>query len=117
REKGAHEPLFVGLLGDSNFEVRLTAVQFFGKRGEPQFANALLPRLSDKDSDVRLAAAKALGAIGNSESIEALVVALTDEEKAVREAAESALGKIDSNWTGCEGAQRAISRLEASLAE
>jgi len=65
--------------------------------------------------EARLAAAKALGILASAEAVEELVVALTDEERSVRQAAEAALTQIDPNWVQSDAAQRASTRLEASL--
>jgi HEAT repeat protein len=103
---------FLGLLGDTDGEVRLVAVQFLGRIRHPQIAQVLLPLLSDSQVDVRQAAAAALGQIGNASSLESLIVTLTDEDPLVRQAAEQALSQIDSEWVRSEAARDARARLE-----
>jgi HEAT repeat protein len=115
RESTDLVPYFLALISDNHFEVRLVAVQFLGRFYSPQIVEALQQRLGDKDCDVRLAATKALGVLGDPVAVESLVLVLVDEERAIRLAAESSLNQLDPSWAQSEAAQRAASRLEASL--
>ena len=107
---------FVGLLEDSNFEVRLVAVRFFARVPNQQITQILLPLLSDPVTQVRLATAMTIGLIGNAAAIEGLVVALVDEDIHVCNAAHQSLLRIDPNWLLSDGASAARPRLEALVA-
>ena len=105
----------LGLLEDSNPDVRLLVVQFFARVPDPQISQVLLPLLSDPVTQVRLAAANTIGAIGNADCIEELVIALVDEDVEVCRAAHQSLEHIDPNWLSSDGAASARSRLEMLL--
>jgi len=107
---------FLGLLEDSNFEVRLVAVRFFARVPNQQITQILLPLLSDPVTEVRLATAATIGLIGNAAAIEDLVVALVDEDIQVCNAAHQSLIQIDPNWLLSDGASAARPRLEGLLA-
>lgn len=64
---------------------------------------------------MRLAATKALGAPRDPAAVESLVLTLIDDERAIRTAAELALDQVDTQSAHSEAAQRAATRLEASL--
>jgi HEAT repeat protein len=107
---------FLGLLEDSNFEVRLVAVRFFARVPNQQIAQILSPLLSDPVTEVRLATATTIGLIGNAAAIEDLVLALADDDILVCNAAHQSLLQIDPNWLLSDGASAARPRLEALLA-
>jgi HEAT repeat protein len=106
---------FLGLLQDTSFEVRLLAVQFFGRIRRPQIAEVLLPLLSDPNLQVRQATATTIGLVGNPSAIEALVVSLADQDVQMRHIAERALRQIDAAWMHSDAARNARGRLEALL--
>ena len=105
----------LGLLEDSNSEVRLVAVRFFARVPDQQIVQVLLPLLSDPVTEVRLATATTIGLIGNASAIEDLVVALVDDDIHVCNAAHQALLRIDPNWLLSDGASTARPRLESLL--
>jgi HEAT repeat protein len=105
----------LGLLEDSNPEVRLVAVRFFARVPDQQIVQVLLPLLTDPVAEVRLATATTIGLIGNTSAIEDLVVALVDDDIHVCNAAHQALLRIDPNWLLSDGACTARPRLEALL--
>jgi HEAT repeat protein len=107
---------FVGLLQDSNPEVRLVAVGFFARVPTHQITHILLPLLADPVPNVRQATATTIGFDGNTAAIEDLVVALMDEDVQVCRAAYESLGRIDPNWLHSAGAAAARPRLQALLA-
>ncbi len=68
---------FLGLLLDTSPEVRLVAVQFFGRIHAQQITEVLIPFLSDPSLQVRQAAAAAIGVTGDASAIGDMVVSLT----------------------------------------
>ena len=61
---------FLGLLQDTNPEIRLAAVQFFARIHAPQIAQVLVPLLSDPDLHVRQATVAALKFMGHAVAAE-----------------------------------------------
>jgi HEAT repeat protein len=106
---------FVGLLQDTNPEVRLVAVRFFARVPNHQITHILLPLLADPVPNVRQATATTIGFDGNNAAIEDLVVTLMDEDIQVCRAAHESLGRIDPNWLLSAGAAAARHRLQALL--
>jgi len=107
---------FVGLLQDSNSEVRLVAVRFFARVPTQQITHVLLPLLADPVANVRQATATTIGFDGNTAAIEDLVVALMDDDGQVRQAAHKSLERIDANWLHSAGASAARHHLQGLLA-
>ena len=90
----------VGLLADTEAEVRLAAVEALGAVGDPQavdpVANVMRAGATSRDETavpIRIAAVRALGRLGPV-SFPALSDALRDRHPKVREAAVEALGSI-----------------------
>jgi HEAT repeat protein len=104
---------FVGLLQDSNPDVRLVAVRFFARLPNQQITPILLPLLTDSVANIRQATATTIGFEGNTAAIEDLVVALMDEDVQVSRAAHGSLGRIDPNWWLSAKAAAARDRLQA----
>ncbi|HSU57204.1 MAG TPA: HEAT repeat domain-containing protein, partial [Candidatus Dormibacteraeota bacterium] len=82
---------FVGLLHDSDPNLRLVAVRFFTRIPNQQITRILLPLLSDSVANIRQATATTVGFEGNSAAIEDLVLALMDEDPQVCRAAQESL--------------------------
>jgi HEAT repeat protein len=88
-------------LNDPDADVRITACESLGKRGDAQAASLLAPLLgSDANRDVRLAAARALGKVKNQQAIDALGDALTDADPTMQYRAVLSLKEITGQDLG-----------------
>jgi HEAT repeat protein/ActR/RegA family two-component response regulator len=81
-------------LEDSDWSVRVDAVEALGKMGDTGAVEPLIRALDDEDEDVRKSAAEALGKIGDTRAVESLIQSLKDRKRDVRKSAVVALGKI-----------------------
>lgn len=83
------------LLGDSDRDVRATALHALGECGEPDAAELALQALRDDDEFVRATAARLLGSVGRPEHAVKLAHSLLeDAEPRVRQHAAESLGLL-----------------------
>ena len=87
-------PPLIGALEDSNWIVRMGAVEALGEIGDPRAAAPLVYRLGDPSEDVRAAAARALGKTGDAGAVSPLTAALKDPGGSVASGAAEALGRL-----------------------
>ncbi len=87
--------------GDPDTEVRVTACEVWGRRGDAEAARLLAGALDgDVDTDVRLAAARALGASKDPVAVAALGRALEDRDPAMQYRAVLSLRKSTGKTFG-----------------
>jgi HEAT repeat protein len=97
----AADQVLTSALSDPDSDVRITACDSWGKRGDVQAAALLTPLLaSDVNRDVRLAAARALGKVKNQQAIDALGDVLTDSDPAMQYRAVLSLREITGQDLG-----------------
>ena len=94
--RGRSENRLVGILQESNRELRELAAYALGEIRSQAAVPALIEVLKDPDKEVRDAAAYALGEIRSQVAIPALIEALKDPDKDFSWALPVALGKIKS---------------------
>ncbi len=90
-------PLMLGALKDEDENVRATAVEHLGKKGELSVVDALIEILDGGDLWTAYPAADALGRIGHVKAIPHLVKAL--KIKPLREPVLKSLGRLSVPWT------------------
>jgi len=97
----AADPVLKAALNDPDADVRIAACEAWGKRGNAQAAELLVPILSsDVSQDVRLAAARALGKIKDPRAVAALGEALTDSDPAMQYRAVLSLKEVTGQDLG-----------------
>ncbi|HDR46701.1 MAG TPA: HEAT repeat domain-containing protein [Geoalkalibacter subterraneus] len=89
-------PSWLNCLTDADADVRATAVQVIGARGESRALPELAKRLRDEVAAVRMYAAEALGRFRDARLVPHLASVLRDEDSGVVTAAVCSLGKIGS---------------------
>ena len=108
RSSVAIEALTAAVRGDSDKDVRETAVWALGNIGDRSSADALAAALSDPDPEIRRRAAWALGNTDLKQAPRQLIAQLNDKDPEMREITAWALFQIED--------PAAISGLEAALA-
>ena len=97
----AADPVLKAAINDPDADVRIAACEAWGKRGNAQAAELLVPVLSsDVSQDVRLAAARALGKIKDPRAVAALGEALTDSDPAMQYRAVLSLKQVTGQDLG-----------------
>jgi len=97
----AADPVLKAAIDDPDADVRIAACEAWGKRGNAQAAELLVPILSsDVSQDVRLAAARALGKIKDPQAVAALGEALTDSDPAMQYRAVLSLKEVTGQDLG-----------------
>ena len=97
----AADPVLKAAINDPDADVRIAACEAWGKRGNAQAAELLVPVLSsDVSQDVRLAAARALGKIKDPQAVAALGEALTDSNPAMQYRAVLSLKQVTGQDLG-----------------
>jgi HEAT repeat protein len=97
----AADAILKAALSDADTQVRVSACEAWGKRGDAPAVTLLSDALrSDVDADVRLAAAKALGESKNREAVTALGEALGDSDPAMQYRAVLSLQQVTGKDLG-----------------
>ena len=95
-ESGRAVPALAPAVGDSDREVKLTALWALGQIEDGAAVDVVAPALKDRDAEVRRMAAWALGEIEDSAAVRTLTPLLADPDPEVRTVAAWALGQIES---------------------
>jgi hypothetical protein len=97
----AADAILKAAMSDPDAQVRVTACEAWGRRGDAQAVALLAESLrSDVDADVRLAAAKALGETRNPAAVAPLGEALNDSDPAMQYRAVLSLKKATGKDLG-----------------
>jgi WD40 repeat protein len=96
-------------LKQDDVSVRVSAVEFFGRRPDARSIDALVGALRDPELQVRWAAAKALRRLGDARARAALEEAARDEQLVVRLEATKALRTLDRTARRKRGTPRRVS--------
>jgi AAA family ATP:ADP antiporter len=109
-----------GLLDHALAEIRLAAVDYYGRRQAMRFANSIFRKFEDPDPRVRAAAITAFCAIGRDKSVRSVKTFLKDADPGIRSAALIGMiryGGLDGVLVAAEALKQLISHAEPLMRE